>query len=333
MGIGDFFRKLFGGSSVKSAATSAAVSSAPGVPTPSEPEEEEEDYAQREWREVQQYIAQFEANPDDMCGLSWQDGVGYWQVANEIDQSEAQNIPRLQAAQQRGFRDLDHWERVQHYIMCKWQRLQKNEDGELEVQLDIEFQNAMLQGAQSQIAGMQAAALAADPTLLEPVNGVTVEQWAGASAALAALGTTGTPQQVAEAQARFGLDAASYDAANAGWGAKMQRDTTGVIAAKFGEAFTASQGLPTGGAGAEPCSFEKYIEIMTAQEAWAQQGLDIGTMLQQTFGIQIVDYSNYSTYWSPKMSTDMNYINQMEPLRQKYLAKYSGGSMDDDLSL
>ncbi len=160
---------------------------------------------------------------------------------------------------------------------------------------------------------------------------MSVETWAAASAELSGLGQSGTPQQVAEILGKHGMDSAKWEAVNAGWQAKMQGDTTGAIATKFGEAFTASKGVDAGGA--EPVSFERFVEVMTAQEAWAAQGMDVNAQLSSVFGIDAGTYGAWSGYWSPKMGTDMALIRQYEQFHQKYLAKYKGAGMDDDLTL
>ncbi len=48
-------------------------------------------------------------------------------------------------------------------------------------------------------------------------------------------------------------------------------------------------------------TFEKFVEVMTAQGCWAQQGKDANQMLKKVFNMTAVDWSNASAYWSQKM--------------------------------
>jgi hypothetical protein len=183
-------------------------------------------------------------------------------------------------------------------------------------------------------------ALASDPSLTAPVDGVTVEQWAQASAALA------QEQDVAggeRALAQLGIDRAKYDRINAEYQARMQRDESLVIAQLYGKAFSHALGVQGGYGlgyadgsaqklGQEPCSFERYCEITAAQSAWAHQGRDVNAMLHQVFGIAAIDISKYGAYWSTKFAADPNLALRFSELLHKYEAKYErgGGGYDDN---
>lgn len=341
----DFFKSLFGGGSSQPASPGlpassgqSAQSAAQAAPAPAAPPEEP--YARRKWRETQELIAQVERGGVNLCGLDPRDPVGYWQKHFAVEEMQGQGRTFEDAIRSLGFTDRDHWDLVTSYIAAKWSRFGTNDSGEEDVIVDDEFTNAAMKARMGQMAAAQAAAAAADPNLLAPVGGVTVEAWAGASATLAGLGQTATAQQVAEVLARFGMDKAKYDQANAGWAAKMQGDTTGAIATKFGEAFAAAQGQAggwsnqqAGGSGPEPVSFDKFVEIMAAQGAWAEQGIDVNAQLRATFGIDAATYSRYASYWSPKMATDMALMRRYTQLEAQYKKKYAGRGMDDDLSV
>jgi hypothetical protein len=86
----------------------------------------------------------------------------------------------------------------------------------------------------------------------------------------------------------------------------------------------------------EPCTLERYAEIMGAQSAWAQQGRDVNQMLQQQFQMTALDWSNISQYWSAKIGTDYRIGAQLGDLMGKYEQRYmagGGGGADDDLSV
>jgi hypothetical protein len=353
----NFFKSLFGGGAPASAPGLPSSSSAgAGVSASSSSSSSDDDsdsdsdsddggggssdYAEEQWKELQQLIARVESGGVNLNGVDWQQPVQIWTHQFAIEEAQSQGMTADQGAQKLGYANQDHFRTVLAYVSAKWSRIGTNDDGEKDIILDDRYQNSMIEARMGQMGQMRAAAAAADPTLLEPVEGVTVEAWAGASAELAGLGQGATPQQVAQVFAKYGMDKAKYDAANAGWQAKMQGDTTAVIATKFGEAFAAAQGQAggwsmdqKGGGGAEPVSFDKYVEIMVAQGAWAEQGMDVNAQLRNVFGIDAATYSRYASYWSPKMSTDMAMIRKYNELEAKYKAKYKGAGMDDDLSL
>lgn len=348
MGLFDSIKKAFGGA--KDAAEKAAkeaqaeltgqpaapaAPAAPGAPAAAAPAaepEEELSAGQEEWRDLQQHIAMVEQKGVSLGGLDPADPVGYWKAVFAYEEMQGQGMDPQQALQKLGFADSDHWDIVSTYIAAKWSVLTKDEDGDDVVVQKDEFTNAAMQARMGQMQGMQAAAAAADPTLLEPVGGVSVEMWAGASAAMTKLPPDATPQQVAELLAQFKMDKAMYDQANAGWQAKMQGDTTGVIATKYGEAFTAATGAGVGADGGAPVSFEKFVEVMAAQSAWAESGLDVNAQLKAVFGIDAATYGSWGGYWSPKLATDIALTRKYTELEAKFKAKYAGGGQDDDLS-
>ncbi|MBI2392707.1 MAG: hypothetical protein HYV09_24185 [Deltaproteobacteria bacterium] len=340
----DFFLGLFGMKKSAppqlAAPPAVAASSSSSSSSASDTDDDDDDkpidrqkYAQEQWAETQQGIARFEAGSQLPAGLTWNDPVAFWMKAFGVEEAQMKGKDNDAAARENGFRGYEHFVECRDYVTWKWSVLGTNSDGQPDVVVKDEYTNAMMKARMGQHQAAQAAAANADPTLLQPEDGVTVEAWAGASANLAQLPQNATMAQVAEVLARFGLDKARYDKANLAWQAKMQRDTTAVIATKFGEAFAAAQGQ---GAGAgEPCTFEKFCEVMAAQAMWAEQGLDVNAQLRAVFGINAAEYSKYSSYWSPKMATDIAMVNRQQELDRKYRAKYQGAAStaDDDLSL
>jgi hypothetical protein len=295
--------------------------------------------AQRRWNEMQQLIARVESQRIPLAGVdparpvTWGEKQMAWQNALQ------QGVPQDAIVRQLGFRDADHFNMVQEYVEAKWSYLGVDDEGHPAVLVRPEYYSGVAQAAVGNVHQMQAQAAAADPSLLAPVGGVSVEQWARGSVALGSLPQNATPQMVGERLAAVGLDKATYDAANAGWQAKMQRDTTGAIAQKFAEAFAAAQGQAggwtqgTGAAGGEPCTFDRYCEIMAAMACWSEQGHDVNAKLQQVFGINAMEYSRYSSHWGVKMATDMNLMNEYMALDARYRQKYAAAGMDDDLRL
>lgn len=284
--------------------------------------------AMEQWNEMQQVIAHVESHRLSLGGVDVSQPITWWERQFAGDRAQADGLSRDDAAKKLGYRDEDHFRLIGAYVEAKWSYL-GTENGKQVVRQHDEYTNSALRARMDESRQAQAQAAAADPNLLAPVNGVSVEKWAAACVALGSLGQSATPAQVAQALAKVGLDKATYDAANAGWQAKMQGDTTGAIAQKFGEAF----GGTAMGGGGEPCTFEQYVEVMAAQGAWSEQGFDVNAKLREVFGIDAVKFGQFSTYWAPKMGTDVALMNRYMELDAHYREKYAGQRMDDDLDL
>lgn len=334
--IVNFLKRLFGMGSTEQRALNAGMNAAStaqsaGATRGAPQEEEEEDYAKQEWREMQEFIARCETEGINLAGMDLNDPVTYWVKMFAIEEAEAQGGNKQQAIAEQGFSSQDEWEKVSTYFTNKWCHLVTNEDGELEVQQKDEFVNGAMKARSGQMQNQMATAEAANPELLVPVEGISVEKWAEVAAGFTKLPPTATPDQVNQYLAGHGMDKAMYDRVNGEWTNRMSQDHTMVIANKYGAAFSGSMGVSADGA--EPVTFEKYVEVMAAQEAWAASGMDVNAQLKATFGVDAATYGSWGSYWSPKMSTDIALVHQYEKLRQQYLQKYQGAGMDDDLSL
>lgn len=240
-------------------------------------------------------------------------------------------------------------------MLAKWSIADKNEWGMIwasflsrhfagmsEEQMNERFLNAALTARGKQQMLKQQAAASADPGLLEPVEGITVEQWAQAAAAMGSSG--GDEAKVARALASIGLDRAKYDRVNDEYQARMQRDTNFVITSIYGKAFSVAQGVAGGYGlgnadgsvnqlGAEPCTYQRYVEITGAQAAWGEQGMDVNAKLQEVFNMTAMDIAAFGGYWSTRMQADaalmLRYGDDLERAKEKF----KGGGLDDDLSL
>ncbi len=216
-----------------------------------------------------------------------------------------------------------------------------------------QVQNAMVAGAMSNAMAQHQNnvnnAVAANPALTAPIEGVTIEQYAQVAAAAAANQAPGAFQQIL---AQHGMDQAKYDRVAAGWNARMRDDHTYALTTLYGRAFggagqgqfgaagaagagslgaTAATGVGANVAGGEPCTWEKYNEIGGAQRAWAQSGKDVNAMLKQQFGISAIDWSNMSQYWMARMMTDGQKMMEMNTLQEQWAARYAAPKADQDL--
>jgi hypothetical protein len=173
---------------------------------------------------------------------------------------------------------------------------------------------------------------------VEPVEGISLDQWAGAQVKIVSGG------QLADVLRGLGIDQAKWDRVSAEWNARMSRDTTATIATAYGNAFTkassssggqfsAAAGQP--GQGQMPMPLEKYVEIMEAQSAGAAQGRDPSQILQ-SFGLSVLDWSNVGAWFSAyindnALKNNAKVLNEYNALSEKYKAKYATASADSDL--
>ena len=166
---------------------------------------------------------------------------------------------------------------------------------------------------------------------LDPVEGVTLEQWAYVQAAVAGGGNI--DQLIAQGR----MDRPKWDRVSAVWMQRMTTDTSGSIATAYGNAFAgASQGqygaqaaqAAAGGIGgnlgAEPIPFERFVEIQEAMSAGSRRGYDANAVLAH-FGMSALDWSNAGMFWSKRIQQEgMKYHELFTHYSDLYRAKYAG---------
>lgn len=155
-------------------------------------------------------------------------------------------------------------------------------------------------------------------SILDPVEDVTLDQWAEINAKMA----SGIAAE--EAIKDYGMDMPKWDRVNGEWLTRMSNDTSFTISTKYAAAFnnTATGNLGSGSdVDASSYPFEKYVEAMVAQDVLGKQGRDAQDVLKD-FGMTVADYSNVSSYWTGKMMSDFSLAAQMATLDQQFRAKY-----------
>ncbi len=200
---------------------------------------------------------------------------------------------------------------------------------------DPAFNQAMMTARQQQMQGQMSNA-AANEGLLEPVEGVDLETYATIASKLSRM-----PDDIAAQNkllAGSGLDLEIYERVNQTWMSRMRssKDPMGAaaIATEYAKYFgAASSGSHTGNDGEQPCTLEKYAEIMGAQSAWADDGRDIHAMLTETFGLTVTDYSDLGMYWNQRTMSDFRLAERINDLSESYRGQYRTQSPDMDLSL
>lgn len=166
--------------------------------------------------------------------------------------------------------------------------------------------------------------------ILDPFEGVTLEQWASVNAKIVSGVTTD------DAIKTIGIDVPKWDRVNNEWLTRMRNDTTFTISKIYAAAFNAkAEGNLGSGSqvSADSYPFEKYVEVMAAQDVLSKQGRDAQDILKD-FGLTVADYSNISSYWSGKMMSDFSLGMKMQNLLTEYKAKYesmSGGNVHSDI--
>ena len=222
-----------------------------------------------------------------------------------------------------GFQSGGHWEAFRNWGVAGWAA----HTGESPT--DVEFRVGGI--ARERIMAEKGAAMSGSGGGLDPVEGVALEQWAQIQAGVAGGGNV--DQLIAQA----GIDRPRWDRVSAEWMARMQSDTTMAIATAYGNAFAgAGQGqfgaaaghaaqVGVGGdLGQEPMPFERYVEIMEAQNAAATRGQDANAVLAQ-FGLSAVDWSNVSMFWNKRMQQEATKYHQLyTQWSDHFRAKYAG---------
>lgn len=223
-----------------------------------------------------------------------------------------------------GFQNGGHYEKFRSWGVQSWAH-QLGEDP-----TNLEFRMGGI--ARERIMANKAGAMAGAGGALEPVEGVSCEQWAHVNAALANGGGAGMDQLLANA----GMDRPKWDRVNAEWLARMTTDTTMAIANVYGAAFSgAGQGqfsnhaahaakVGVGGdLSSEPMPFERYCEIEAAMACASERGEDVNRLLA-AFGLSAMEWGQLGMFWSKKMQQDaMGYHRLYTEYSAKYRAQYS----------
>ncbi|MBK8480960.1 MAG: hypothetical protein IPL40_07265 [Proteobacteria bacterium] len=263
-------------------------------------------------------------DPDDLDQFFF---IGF-----ELEEAEGEGPEAFEAKlRKHGLSGKEEWWRIVAAFMARTYYGMSSEDAA------ERYAQAMANARGRQQVQATARAAAADPTLLAPFEGVTVEGWAKAAAAL---GSEPDPGRQSKLLVQLGLDTAKWQRVNDEFQARMQRDTSFVIAQAFGAAFTQAQSAGAGGGGAassaadEPVSLERYAEIMGAMGAWGQSGADVNANLKQHFGITAMDISKIAAFWNTRFQADIKLMTKHGELMTKYQQQYAGaGGEDDDLAI
>jgi hypothetical protein len=225
-----------------------------------------------------------------------------------------------------GFRNGGHWEAFRNWGAESWAASMRQNRADLEFRMTGIARERIIREKAGAMTGRGAGGGG-----LDPVEGVTMEQWAHVQAALAGGGNL--DQLIAQAR----MDRPKWDRVSAVWMQRMTTDTSGAIAAAYGNAFAgASQGqygaqaahAAAAGVGAnlgtEPISLELFVEIQEAMAAAHRRGYDANAVLAH-FGLSAVDWSNAGMFWSKRLQQEMTKYQELYThYSDLYRAKYAG---------
>ena len=141
---------------------------------------------------------------------------------------------------------------------------------------------------------------------LAPIAGVTLEQYADLCARMARKGDD--PEVFARIAAEQGVPGADWEAARAGWTARMEDPATARhVVLPYMPLYQAA--LAQHGGPAATASYDDYIEmtamINTNTVAPRRRPNDLDSMYAR-FGIDAIDWSQISTYWTDRLRNDVH---------------------------
>lgn len=276
----------------------------------------------------------------DLAGFDPDDEEAFFEAVLHMEsdgQYGGTDESRAEIMQRYGIRDRSHWQTVKDSVYAMLVR--KHGSIEQVSQHELNWRSGQMQ---QHMAGNQAKAAASGE--LNPVAGISLEQWAAINAAI--VGGASTEDLLKGA----GIDKARWDQASAEWNARMARDTTFAITTVYGNAFQAASKGKYGDLAREaaaaraanrelevppPMSHEQYWEIMYEQSYATKQGKDPVAALK-AMGLTIVDWTDLSTYMGyhferTSQLKHKEYEEIHKRVEAKFAAKYPGVTSDVDI--
>ncbi|HLT36827.1 MAG TPA: DUF6620 family protein [Enhygromyxa sp.] len=265
----------------------------------------------------------------------------YWEAAMRIEQGWEDEDKRAELFGKHQIRNVQHW----YQVKATYERWSESPAARAKYPTPGDLIQAQMNATQKVAMdilsiGNQHQALAAE---LEPVEGVSLEQWAKAQAQVASGGDTN------QIIGGLGIDKAKWDRVSAEWNARMSRDSSATIAMEYSKHFSsagvgqfagAAATAAGGGAGQTeadaPITLERYVEIMEAQSAGSKQGKDAAAILR-SFGMSPMEWGQVGGWWSMYITQNAMKNNgelhmRYSKLQEQYEAKYKSASADDDIS-
>ncbi|HVH47755.1 MAG TPA: hypothetical protein VM925_35710 [Labilithrix sp.] len=328
----DFVMKLFGAKSEPAglpAAANASASTAHAAAEVASEEEEEEPAAAFD-------TAGFDPGNDEDAFF---EGVLYMESEGMISPTVTiTEENRAETMSKYGLRDRSHWQTVKS--SCYQVLIRKHGSMDTVMQREMNWRAGLTQRHMQNTAATKAAS-----GELNPVDGISLEQWAAMNAAIV------QGVNLDDMLKGAGIDKVRWDRARTEWEARMARDTTFTIAQIYGAAFqNASKGkyaeLAKEANAARvanreltmqpPMTLEQYWEILYEQAYGAKQGKDPVETLKGV-NLTVVDWCDLSAFMGYHIqrtwgANHKQYTETMKKVESKYEAKYPGVKADVDIS-
>lgn len=183
--------------------------------------------------------------------------------------------------------------------------------------------------------------------LLQPIHGVTLQDFA---AAAAKLGTGIDTDTIIKA---IGVDKAAWEEANVLWTKRMQEDTTFAVVNLYGQYFKEADSHPKLGANLQPAETseqgksviermksdrEFFTDVQAEMNAAYEYGIDGAQQAFEKYGINIGDVSKISMHYAEVDGTNMEEMDYWARLLDKKMKEYAdkyakeqGGNIADDI--
>lgn len=183
--------------------------------------------------------------------------------------------------------------------------------------------------------------------LLQPIHGITLQDYAAAAAKLEAGVTTG------QVITTLGVDKAAWEEANVLWFKRMQEDTTYAVANLYGQYFKEAGQHPKLGdslqAAETPAqgkvSIERmmtdrefYTDVQAEMNAAYEYGIDGAQQAFEKYGVNIGDMGKIAMHYAEKDGNNMEQMDKWARLLDKKMKEYAGkyatqqgGNIADDI--
>jgi hypothetical protein len=167
--------------------------------------------------------------------------------------------------------------------------------------------------------------------LLDPINGVSLDDWAAANAKIAG----GMP--VKDVLKVLNIEKPSWDEVSAEWMARMSQDSTFAISKVYGDAFvnpnigkfasSVNQAASSSSPSSEKVKndLDLYIKIMCHQNIGSTQGIDAATILKM-YDLSALDWSMISSHWGPQLAGNLENAMKMSSLMEKYNTEFAASA-------
>lgn len=187
--------------------------------------------------------------------------------------------------------------------------------------------------------------------LLEPIHGISLQDYAAISAKMA---SGISVEKICEA---LGIEPAVYEEASAIWITRMQEDSTWEVTTLLGKYFGEADQHPKlgslkaeisdeGKANLEKIMTDRYFyeELCGARQAAYNYGFDGAQWIQDNFGISLGDFQSVAMQWMQVQNQEMetrnheyvlHYVDFQQAKQKEYEAKFAkeqGGNVADDIN-